>query len=99
LRSILIEKYINPSETVCSIGHLADFAIDKEEFWLNKDGVLHSILGQPSEIYYLNGKVVKKEWHKKGRIHKDKNIPAVYFYNNNEEIIETQYWRDGKYIK
>jgi hypothetical protein len=98
MKQILIEKYIKPSETLCPNGNYFFLFTNKIEQWLNDYGKLHNILGQPSEVCYYNGKVVKKEWCKNGKIHRDKGLPAVLFYNNYEEIIEMQCWRDGRFI-
>jgi hypothetical protein len=91
-RSTLIEKYIEPSK------------IEKNEVWIcktwfNRNDDLHSFMGQPSVIYYdKNGQVMEQYWNKKGKLHRDKNLPAYVEYYNGQ-ILEQQWYKNGEYIK
>jgi hypothetical protein len=91
-RSILIEKYIESSETevisTCAI----------IERWHNKYGDRHSFLGQPAEICHYNGQIKYQAWYKKGIQHRDKDLPTVIFYKN-EEITSKWFYKNGKLIE
>jgi hypothetical protein len=86
MRQILIEKYIEPSETNFGVFYFV-------ERWLNEDGEVHSLLGQPAENFYDkdNGNLEVQKWYKKGKQHRDKDLPAEIEYNSKGEIIE-KYW-------
>ena len=83
-KQILIEKYIEPSET--EVG-----GVLVRERWLDKYGDRHSLMGQPSEIWYENGQITEKRWHKKGILHRDKALPAETFYYNENIFGELWY--------
>jgi hypothetical protein len=91
MKQILIEKYIKPSDVTISGDYVA-------ERWLNKNYYLHSFLGQPAYIWYKNGKILKKEWRKKGELHRDRNLPSyIYYYKN---LTTSEHWfKNGKETK
>jgi hypothetical protein len=80
-KSILIEKYIEPSEV-----------IDKGygivvECWLDRNGDYHSFMGHPAYVgYNSDGQINYQEWYKKGVIYRDRNLPAIIYYDN-EKIV------------
>jgi hypothetical protein len=60
-RSILIEKYIEPSEVEVKNSYIAEIQLDKY-------GDKHSKLCQPSEVWIgKNGEIIGQWWHKKGK--------------------------------
>jgi hypothetical protein len=91
MRQILIEKYVEPSNA-------SSYRNFFHERWFNEDGELHSILGQPADIFYENGQIVQKEWYKKGVKHRGKRLPAEVWYENERIFIE--YWyKNGEKTK
>jgi hypothetical protein len=84
IKSILIEKYIEPSETEYWLHY-------KMKFWCDRYGEMHSLMGQPAEVWYSNGRLYTQYWHKKGVCHRDRDLPAYIRYNSNEQI-ERQIW-------
>jgi hypothetical protein len=94
MKQILIEKYIEPSEIKTDRGYIF-------EHWLNRNGDLHSFMGQPSEICYYNweSKEIRNQyWDKKGVEHRDKNLPSAIFYEDGK--IKSKYWyKNGIEIK
>jgi hypothetical protein len=87
MRQILIEKYIKPSKITIDFNSVI-------ECWLDKYDNLHSFLGQPSSVLYVDKKMHQQTWHKKGVINRDKDLPAVLFYKLNK-IKEKQWWKNG----
>jgi antitoxin component YwqK of YwqJK toxin-antitoxin module len=70
------------------------------EYYYNKYGDFHSLFNQPSIILYLDGKLLQKQWHKKGFLHREKKHPAVIYYSNkNEKVIGRQYYKNGELLK
>jgi antitoxin component YwqK of YwqJK toxin-antitoxin module len=90
-KQILIEKYIEPSEI------LEDITGSIVKRWLDKNGDLHSFMGQPAFIYYKDGQIITQEWHKKGVIHRDGDLPAIIEYNNSGKVIEKYYYKKGEF--
>jgi antitoxin component YwqK of YwqJK toxin-antitoxin module len=99
-REILIEKYIEPSETSCFPLNVFDYKMGYEK-WRNEDGELDSILGHPSLVKYdLFGEVVEKLWNKKGKLHRERDKPAIIGYQKNKTMHKNwfkkgDYHRDG----
>jgi len=95
MKQILIEKYIKPNKvettTVCK-----KYIV---EMWLNEYWDEHSILGHPAVVwYYEEGKNIKIEnkiWFKKGVRHREKKLPAIIFYENNEKESIQWIWKNG----
>ena len=86
MKQILIEKYIEPSETT---------NIDDSLFierWLDRNYDLQSFFGQSAVVEYYNGKVRCKSWYKKGVLHREKNLPVKIYYHENQTT-----WREEWY--
>jgi hypothetical protein len=81
MRQILIEKYIEPSEIIPETQ--SNYEIKR---WLDRNGDLHSFLGQPAVICYNNEGIIIKHWHKKGNRHREKGLPAYIWYKNDKMI-------------
>jgi hypothetical protein len=96
MRQLLIEKYIYPSESKTSESSNTTTVF---EYWYNKYGELHSILGQPSYVRYKNEKIRYQSWHINGLSHRESNLPSDIFYNNVEKK-RIQHWcKNGEIIK
>jgi hypothetical protein len=93
MRQILIEKYIEPSESI----NRDDGRFT--EFWVNQNGDLHNFMGHPSEIRYYNGKIGSQAWHKKGIQHRERGLPAEICYNLNGQIAYKGWFKNGEFIK
>lgn len=92
MRQILIEKYIQPSK----IEFWANF---KFEQWHDRDGELHSFMGHPASVdYNITNKVISKSWYKKGKEHRDKNLPAFISYYN-ERMAKQVWYKNNIFIK
>jgi hypothetical protein len=91
MRQILIEKYIEPNETDSGVFYFV-------EHWFNEYGELHSLLGQPAENFYGkdNEELEAQTWHKKGVLHRDRDLPAEINYDSNGKIIEKYWYKDGE---
>jgi hypothetical protein len=88
-KSILIEKYIEPSDKRKIFGLIAEYWIDKYEY-------VHSFMDHPAVIYYdLNRKVVSQDWYKKGELHRDRDLPAEIFYCS-EQITKKKWYKKGE---
>jgi len=90
-RSILIEKYIKPSETQFINGSFV-------ERWFDRNGDSHSFMGQPAFVQYYKGQIETQHWDKKDKRHREKDLPAVIYYNNGRIIIQ-EWYKKGKIIK
>lgn len=87
-KSILIEKYIKPSE--------AQFVnVFFVEMWLNEYGDRHSFMGQPAIVHYKDGQVSEQRWYKKDVCHRDKDVPAVIYYNYKEQTGAKRWYKNG----
>jgi hypothetical protein len=94
MKQILIEKYINPNKIIPETKMQA-----RVEYWFNEYGDFHSFMGQPAIICYNNNLIAYKSWYKKGKQHRDRNLPALTFYNNNEKITDQSFYKNDKFIK
>jgi antitoxin component YwqK of YwqJK toxin-antitoxin module len=83
MKQILIEKYIEPSETKVR-GNLVI------KSWFDRNYDLHSFMGQPAGIFYENGRIIEQQWFKKGVLHRDGVLPACISYYNGQII--RQWW-------
>jgi hypothetical protein len=88
-KSILIEKYIMPSE----------IKIDKNfivKRWFNKYGELHSFLNQPSEVCvcFLEEQIINQNWYKNGELHREKGLPAKIEYRD-YELLYQEFYENG----
>jgi hypothetical protein len=96
MRQILIEKYVEPSETkINKYGYI--------EQWHNDYGELHSFMGHPSLVYFYKGKILAQHWYKKDVKHREKSLPAEIVYDkkglkelecwvkNDQTLKETEY--------
>jgi hypothetical protein len=86
MKQLLIEKYIEPSEVIININSVI-------ERWLDRNGELHSFMGQPSVIRYENGQINAHSWHKKDKLHRDNNLPSVIWYNQYEQTIRKDWFK------
>jgi antitoxin component YwqK of YwqJK toxin-antitoxin module len=85
-REILIEKYIEPSEITKFLLNVFDYKMEDEK-WRNEDGELDSVLGHPSIVRYnLFGEVTEKVWHKKGKLHRERDKPAIIIYQKKKTM-------------
>jgi len=101
MKQILIEKYIEPSDTVVFNGGSI------QKYWFNRFEELDSLFDNPAIINVsiippiLTFKQQKKEthyWYKKNRLHRDRNLPAIMIYN--DDILTEQLWyKKGEFIK
>jgi hypothetical protein len=95
-KQILIEKYIEPSETKKDGAYVI-------ESWFDKHGDYHSFMGQPAVTCYgKNKKVLAQHWCKKGISHRDRNLPASIYYSiyyNYEHLTRKIWWENGKVKK
>ena len=86
MRQVLIEKYIEPSETTKTSDGIHLFFIER---WKSKYGDLHSILCQPSVVIkFEDGQIRCQQWHKKDLIHRGNNLPAVIWYKQTQRTAE-----------
>jgi hypothetical protein len=92
MKQILIEKYIEPSETIT----IGDGRII--ERWLDKYGDRHSFMGHPATLWSCNGEIDSQYWNKNGVRHRDGNLPAEIWYFKGQ-ISYQEYWKNGKFIK
>ena len=92
-KSILIEKYIEPSE----IEYKGNGFFIKRWFDRNED--LHSFMGHPAETGYCYGKIMSQNWYKKGVQHRGKRLPAEIWYHFNGQIEDKIWHNNGKRIK
>jgi hypothetical protein len=93
MRQILIEKYILPNKVLSPVSWV------KNELWFNKYGELHSFLGQPSHVRYENANIKLQEWHQNGERHRDRDFPAMIYYNYESMETHNAFYKNGKWIK
>jgi hypothetical protein len=89
-KQILIEKYIEPSETHNSLSYTA-------EYWADINGDNHSFMGHPAVVIYNNKEISSQFWFKKSLAHREKNLPASIFYKNGQAIGK-EWHKNGEYI-
>lgn len=91
-KSILIEKYIEPSEVTLN----GDSVV---ECWFDRNYDLHSFMGQPAVITYINGKIRFRSWYKKGVRHRERNLPAYIDCNSNGQLSYQAWYTNGNKIR
>jgi hypothetical protein len=92
MRQILIEKYIEPSE----VEERSIFIVKR---WFNKYDELHSLMGQPAEIWYdSRRKIAGLSWYEKGVKHREGVLPAEIYYNYDGKVIVKYWCKNGMYV-
>jgi len=82
MRSILIEKYIEPSERKIL------YSSEIYERWFDRNYDLHSFMGHPVCIEYRDGKIINKVWFKKGVVHREGKVHVYVWYEKGQIIYQ-----------
>jgi hypothetical protein len=90
MKQLLIEKYIEPSEVIIIDG---DYITER---WFDKNYDLHSFMGHPSRIAYKNKEIIWQEFHKKGELCRNKNLPDFVkrYWDSCHNLSIIYYWRN-----
>jgi antitoxin component YwqK of YwqJK toxin-antitoxin module len=88
MRQILIEKHIKPSEIIINENYII-------ERWFDRNGDLHSFMGQPAFVGYKNVQISYQGWYKKGKCHRDGDQPAYISYDSNGQIDYQEWYKKG----
>jgi hypothetical protein len=93
-KSILIEKYIEPSEVFSGMVEGTNIRFFLER-WIDKYGDYHSSMCHPAIIRHEEGKLYSQLWLKKGKHHRERGLPAIILYHNEKEIRQDWYTNDN----